>query len=111
MTQAPFTITFPGASAAEANQYAGDLGSALRDVDRSLTVEQQRDREDTQDLGVVLSIILGSVSATALAQGISAWLARHSGAKIQIDAAGSVIATNLDSQDAAKIAAAFASRR
>ena len=34
MTQAPFTITFPGASAAEANQYAGDLGSALRAVDR-----------------------------------------------------------------------------
>ncbi|HJX64928.1 MAG TPA: hypothetical protein VJ860_13380 [Polyangia bacterium] len=107
----PFIITFPGASMAEANQYAGDLASALREVDRSLTAEQQRDRQDTQDLGVVVSILLGSASAVAVAQGISAWLVRHSGAKIQIDAAGSVIATNLDSQDAAKIAAAFASRR
>jgi hypothetical protein len=71
MPQAPFVITFPGASMAEANKYAADLTATLRAVDRTLSAEQKRDREDTQDLGVVLSIILGSAAATAVAQGIS----------------------------------------
>jgi hypothetical protein len=111
MTQPPINITFPGASRAEANIYAADLASTLRGVDRSLRAEQRRDREDTQDLGVVLSVVLGSAAVSAVARGLSAWLGRNSGAKIQIDVAGTIVATNLDSRDAAKIAAAFASRK
>jgi hypothetical protein len=111
MIQTPFNITFPGASRADANVYAADLASILRRVDRSLSAEQRRDREDTQDLGVILSVILGSAAVSAVARGLSAWLARNSGAKIQIDVEGTIVATNLDSRDAAKIAAAFASRK
>ena len=110
MPQQPFLITFPDASLAEANKYASDLAAALRELDPSLSVEQQRERSDTQDFGATLAIILGTASVTALAKGVAAWLARHSGAKIQINADGSVIATNLDSRDAAKIAEALARR-
>jgi hypothetical protein len=111
VSESPFIITFPGASAAEANRYAADLSTALREVDQDLKVEQQRDRLDTQDFGATLAIILGTASVTALAKGIAAWLARHSGAKIQINADGSVIASNLDSRDATRIAGAFKRRK
>jgi hypothetical protein len=105
----PFVFTFPDASLAEANRYASDLTAALRDLDPNVTVEQHRDRADTQDLGAII-LILGTASITALAKGIASWLARHSGAKIQINADGSVVASNLESGDAAKIAEALARR-
>lgn len=107
MHESPFIISFPGASAAEANRYAAELRTALRDIDPDVKAEQQRDRPDTQDFGATLVILLGTASVTAVAKGVSAWLARHSGAKIQINADGSVIASNLDSRDAARIAVAF----
>jgi len=107
----PFIITFPGASVAEANRYAADLAAVLREIDPEIAVEQRRDREDTQDFGATLAIILGTAAATAVAKGVAAWLARHSGAKIQIGADGSVLASNLDSRDAARIAEAFSRRK
>ncbi len=107
MSDSPFIITFPGASTAEANRYAADLRAALRELDQELKVVQQRDRADTQDFGATLAIILGTASVTAVAKGVAVWLARHSGAKIQINADGSVLASNLDSRDAARIAEAF----
>jgi hypothetical protein len=109
--ESPFIIRFPGASTAEANRYAADLATTLRDVDQDLKVEQQRDRPDTQDFGATLAIILGTASVSAVAKGVAAWLARHAGAKIQINADGSVIASNLDSRDAARIADAFGRRK
>jgi hypothetical protein len=109
--ETPFVITFPEASIAQANRYAADLAAAIRELDEEVQVEQKRDRQDTQDFGATLAIILGTASVTAVAKGISAWLARQSGAKIQISADGSVIASNLDSRDAARIAEAFSRRK
>jgi hypothetical protein len=111
MSESPFVITFPGASTAEANRYAAALATTLREVDEDLKVEQQRDRADTQDFGATVAIILGTASVTALAKGVAAWLARNSGAKIAISADGGVVASNLDSADAARIAEAFSRRK
>ena len=83
----------------------------IREVDRHLKVEQSRDRQDTMDFGATLVIVLGTASVTALAKGVAAWLARHSGARIEINADGTVIASNLDSGDATKIAEAFGRRK
>lgn len=105
-----FRLTFPGASTADANRYAADLAGELRQVDEELTVEQARERADTQDFGATLILILGTASVTAIAKGISAWMARHSGAEIHIDADG-VQGKNLDSRDAARIAEAFYGRK
>jgi hypothetical protein len=102
-----FVIRFPGTSTADANRLAADLARTLRDLDRQVAVEQHRERPDTLDFGATLVIVLGTASVTALAKGISAWLKRHSGARIEINADGSVIASNLDSGDAARIAEAF----
>jgi hypothetical protein len=107
----PFIISFPGSSTAEANRLASGLATALRETERDVKVEQKRDRADTQDGGATLAILLGTASVTAIAKGVEAWLARHSGAKIQISQDGSVIASNLDSRDAARIAEAFKPRK
>jgi hypothetical protein len=111
MVEGPFFITFPGVSLDEANRYAADLGGSLREIDQEIALEQRRDREDTQDFGATLAIVLGTASAAALAKGVATWLARHSGAKIEISADGTVLASNLDSRDAARIAAAFSRRK
>ncbi|HEY1984793.1 MAG TPA: hypothetical protein VGG85_05260 [Terracidiphilus sp.] len=105
----PFVISFPGSSAAEANRLADDLVRAIRKTDRHVTAERRRDRSDTLDGGTTLAIILGTASVTAIARGIEAWLARQ-GTRIQINKDGTVIATNLDSRDAARIAEAFKPR-
>lgn len=107
MSESPFIIEFPGVSTADANRYANDLAGVLSGVDEDLKIQKRRDRADTQDGGATLAIILGTASITALAKGFSAWLARHSGAKIQISIDGTVIASNLESGDAARIAEAF----
>jgi hypothetical protein len=107
LKQKTYIITFPDTSLAEANGYASALAIALRDLDPSLSAEQCRDRTDTQDFGATVAIVLGTASVTAVANGIATWLARNSGAKIRIDADGTVMANHLDSKDASKIAKAF----
>lgn len=107
MNEPRFVIKFPGASTADANRFAADLARTIRDSDRQVAVEQHREKDDTLDFGATLVIVLGTASVTALAKGISAWLQRHSGARIEINADGSVIASNLESGDAARIAEAF----
>lgn len=105
----PFVVSFPDVSRAEANQYASDLATWLRDV-KGVDVQQARDRNDTQDFGATLAIILGTASVTAIANGIAIWLKRNAGASIQISKGGAVVAKNLNSRDAAKIAEAFSRR-
>jgi hypothetical protein len=81
------TISFPKASAAEANQFAGELADFLKDREPGLNVEQVRERADTQDFGATLVLVLRTASVTALAQGIAAWLKR-SGTMLDIDNSG-----------------------
>jgi len=107
MSASPFIISFPGTSTAEANRYSSGLAQVIRESDRDVQVAQRRDQPDSQDFGATLAIVLGTASATAVAKGVAAWLARHSGAKIEITADGRVIASNLDSRDAARIAESF----
>lgn len=104
-------ISFADASAAEGNRLASTLAEALRDVDPSIVVDRQRERSDTQDFGASLAVILGTTAATALAKGIGAWLARNSGARIEIRRKGKVVlvATHLDSKDIPRIAEALSS--
>ena len=102
-----FKIGFVGTSSAQGNRYAESLLRTLRDVDPALQIERARTREDTQDFGASLVLVLGTAAATAVAKGIATWMARNSGARIEITADGKVIGTNLDSRDVAKIAEAF----
>jgi hypothetical protein len=105
-----FIISFPGTSSAEANQWASSLAGSLRDVDQNIIVDRLRERSDTQDFGASLAVVLGTTAATAVAKGIAAWLARQAGARIEISLHGKVIASGLDSKDAARIAEAISHR-
>ena len=111
MSTEPLIITFPGASTAEGNRFAGSLADALRDVDPEIVVDRRRERADTQDFGATLAVVLATTAATALAKGIAAWLARNSGAHVEIRRQGKVVlvASHLDSKDAARITEALSS--
>jgi hypothetical protein len=103
-----FTITFPGVSSAQANRFSESLANALRETGPDISVERRRTRQDTQDFGTSLVLILGTTSATLVARGISAWIAKNAGAQIEIFSDGKVLGKNLNSADAAKIAEVFA---
>jgi len=112
MSTESLIITFGDASTAEGNQFASTLAEALRDIDPSIIVERQRERADTQDFGATLAVIVGTAAATALAKGIAGWLARNSGARIEIRRKGEVVlvATHLDSKDIPRIAEAISGK-
>jgi hypothetical protein len=109
MKNDPLTVSFPNTSAAEANRLAGSLQQSLAETDPNLTVTRERERQDTQDFGTTLSVVLGSAAVTAVAKGVAAWVARNSGVKLQIRRGGEVVleATHLNSPDAARIAEAL----
>jgi hypothetical protein len=110
MSDRELTISFESSLAADAATFAQDLEAELRETDSSVTVTMTKDRPDTQDFGSTLVLLFGTSSAVALAKAVTAFLHRNSGASITITKAGTVVAKNLDSRDAAKIAEVFAAK-
>jgi len=99
-----FSIQFPGASAAQANQWAGELKQVLEEAHPEVKATQTRERDETMDLGVILGVVLGSAAVTAVAKGIQAWLMRNQNAVIEFAADGRVTAKNLRGKDALALA-------
>jgi hypothetical protein len=100
------TIAFPDTSTAEGNLCASSLIETLRDIDPNVQAETARLNPDAQDFGATIVLVLGTASVTAIANGIAAWIGRHN-TKIIIRKNGAVVATGLDSADAARIAEAI----
>ena len=114
MSTGPITLTFPDVSDDVANVYAEDLKQALEDrLSGGDRVERRRSRSDSQDFGATLVLVLGTTAVTAIAEGIRTWLARNSGAAIDVTVGGSKKVTlhgrNLDSQAVQALASAIAS--
>jgi len=109
MPTEPLIFSFPSSTTAEGNRFADSLCEILRDADASVEIERQRERPDTQDFGATLAVIAGTAAATAVAKGIAAWLARNSGARLEIKRKGQTVLTlsHLDSADVAQIAKAL----
>jgi hypothetical protein len=109
MSVPPVEISFGDATLAEGNRFAGSFAETLRELDPTIQVERVRERADTQDFGASLAVILGTTAVTALAKGIASWLARNSGAKIEIRREGQLVmtASHLDSADVPKLAQAL----
>jgi hypothetical protein len=72
-------------------------------------VDVRKESSETQDFGATLVLILGTAAATKVADGISKWIARHSGATIKLKTKNGteLLIENADSAAAAKIAAAL----
>ena len=114
MSTGQVTLTFPDVTDDVANVYAEDLQRALEDtLTGSDRVERRRMRQDSQDFGATLVLVLGTTAVTAIAEGIKMWLASNSGAAIDVTVGGSRKVTlhgrNLDSQAVQALASAIAS--
>jgi hypothetical protein len=107
MKNPTLTITFPGATKAEANRYAQSLADDLTaQVSNLESAEPIRDNEDAQDFGATLVLVLGTAAATEVARGIRSWLSRH-GSVASLSKDGTVILENIESKDVASIANAL----
>ena len=104
-------LRFEGEDRAEASRLAQQLEQDLREIDPNVKASRIRDCAEAQDFGATLVLLFGTPFAVALAGGVAAFLKRVSGARITISKSGEVVAENLDSRDAARIAEAFAGAR
>jgi hypothetical protein len=105
MPETNFEISFRDCTADEANAYCEELQQELHDADSTVYLKRRKDNEQSQDFGATLVLVLGTGAITAVAKGLSTWIARNSGAKVVITRDGKVIAENIDSRDAARIVA------
>ena len=90
MSATSLVFSFGNSTTAEGNRFAGSLADTLRALDPSIQVQRVRERAETQDFGASLAVILGTTAVATLAKGIASWLARNSGAKIEIHREGQV---------------------
>jgi hypothetical protein len=103
-------IEFAGSLPAEAGKFAQNLKQELREVAPSAEISLGKARPDSQDFGTTLVLLFGTPVAIALAKAVTVFLQRNLGASITITKGGTIIAKNLDSKDAARIAEAFAGK-
>jgi Effector Associated Constant Component 1 len=112
MDEQAFVIKFPDTSRDLANSYAEELQLELKEADNSATVQRPKDQKNAMDFGATLVLILGTGAVTALAKGLSSWIARNSGVRLVIETPdGKVLADHLDSKNASEIAASVFGRK
>src|SRR4051812_20284735 len=89
MASEPVTLTFPDVTPDVGNVYADDLKQALEEaLAAGGRIERRRERADSQDFGATLVLVLGTTAVTAIAEGVKTWLARNSGAAIDVTVGG-----------------------
>lgn len=111
MMEQRLEISFEDCPAADANRLVQALEDQIRETGSSVRLSLLKDSADSQDFGSTLVLLFGTPVAIALAKAVSTFLQRHSGATIRIMRSGEVIASNLDSRDAARIAEAFTGKK
>lgn len=100
-----WTIRVEEADAAAASRAAGALADRLREIAGVESAERTKARDDTMDLGMIITVVAGTAAATAIAQGIAAWLKARRDATLEIETpAGKVRATGLDQDTVLKLA-------
>lgn len=99
-------IRFPDESSSLANKYVQSLADDLADI-QDLQACPARERPETQDFGATLVLVLGTASATAVANGIRKWLTRTGTSAEFRTPDGKVKLTNVESKDIAEIARAL----
>jgi hypothetical protein len=104
MEQQTYLIKFDHVSAADANHYAHELRDSLLDASSDIQAYQRRDDSRTQDVGSTLVLVLGTPAVIAIAKAIGDWLKLRNSASLTIEKDGQVIAKNLTSKDALKLA-------
>jgi hypothetical protein len=103
-------IRFPEKSSREQSLLVADLQPSI--AAKVESSEIIKEREDTQDPGTILTIVLGAPAVVGAVSAIAAWLIRknQSGATIE-DEHGRVILKNMKSEDVAAAIRAIESHR
>jgi hypothetical protein len=89
-----FKIRFEDLSVAGGNRAAAELQSMIEGSGRpGITADLVKDRDDTQDFGATLVLVLGTEAAIILAKAVYSYVAKR-GDKVVIETpAGKVVAT------------------
>ncbi len=107
-----YKITFENGSVADANRWASELKEYILDATDEVSVEQQRANPYSQDLGVILSLVLGAPAVIAVAKALGQWLTLHRETSITIKTPqGEIIGTKLSSKDALRLAELMLSQK
>jgi hypothetical protein len=84
MSEQGWTIRVADTDGAAASGAAGGLADRLREIAGVESAERGRERDDTMDLGTIVTVVATSAAATAVAQGIAAWLKARRGTKLRV---------------------------
>jgi hypothetical protein len=101
-THQEVSIRFPGISGSKANASAASLRETLRNINPTVVVGRDKDNPNTQDMGAVLTVVLGSAPVAAIAAGVASWIKIHR-VKVQIRTAEQSVDVSGDGADAARI--------
>jgi hypothetical protein len=101
-------ISFPAASAADANGHAQTLRRALLEADASVKCEPRRSDERTMDFGATLVLVLGAPAVVAAAKALHSWLVRSNATEVRVQRGNtSIVLKRAESKDVAAIIAAI----
>lgn len=91
--EAAFHVRFEGMTAADANLAAIELRSMLERSGDGIQAQVVKERDDTQDFGATLLLILGTKAAITVAKAIHSYIAKR-GDRVVIETAdGKVVAS------------------
>jgi hypothetical protein len=104
MHETTYRLSFGTATAKEANQHAEDLQKVLARSHQTVTVKQERERTDSQDLGTILVLVLGTEAVVAVAKGIADYLSKYRNVSLTFtDKDRKVVAKNLTAKTAVTV--------
>jgi hypothetical protein len=112
MSELNYLIQFGDASGADANVYADQLRDALLDAAPDVSVETRPADPESQDLGSILILALGTPAVIALAKALGDWLKLHHSVSVDIKTPdGSYVAKNITARNARELAALLKGKR
>lgn len=95
-------ITFDGLTPGEAQEIVQEMNTDIEE--QGIRTEIIKERKDTQELGTILAIILGSKAIVEIAKGIADYIRKRSEVKITVKKEdGTVLIENARSKDIAPV--------
>ncbi|MBN9222354.1 MAG: hypothetical protein J0I79_30815 [Mesorhizobium sp.] len=83
-----FSVSFPNANLPRKNVLAADFARQISIIS-GISAKQKREREDTQDSGTIVAIILTSPLIAEFVKHALTWISRHNEKSIDIEIPGS----------------------
>ena len=104
MSELSYLLSVQAANLREGNGLAEELRTGLEQSAPGVTAERARERDDTQDLGTAVALVLSAPAVIAIARGIGQFLQKHQNASLEIKTKGGhVILKNVTSRTALEV--------